>query len=95
MKTMAFLRRHFMKLYLWYDSFFRLGELQNIIMILHVYAKSIRDQLFFEIMPSQIPEHPFKSPVVEYFVLIGKKKIFFSAPLVSILTIDFRRRRQE
>jgi hypothetical protein len=72
MKAMAFLRRHFMKFNTWHKDFFRAGELQNIIMTLHVYEKSVRDELFYEILTSPISNFPIKTPVVDYYLLVGK-----------------------
>jgi hypothetical protein len=71
---MAFLRRHFMKFNTWHKDFFRAGELQNIIMTLHVYEKSVRDELFYEILTSPISNFPIKTPVVDYYILVGKSR---------------------
>jgi hypothetical protein len=88
MKTMAFLRRHFMKFNTWHKDFFRAGELQNIIMTLHVYEKSVRDELFYEILTSPISNFPIKTPVVDYYILVDDKQKYLQEKIAKIYS-DF------
>ncbi len=77
---MAFLRRHLMKFYPWHQTgFFRIGEFQNIIMMLHIYEQNERDELFFDVLTDTTNNYRIKSPVIDYFVLIGTSDNYMSA----------------